>query len=132
MIGIERGEKFLLSTKSRQHHFFNGDGELAVDVVVLRQVTDGEFGHLNPISEVRNLAGERFHHAQNNAHKGGFAATVRPDDAKEVVIEHFQRHILQGYLLFVACKYVFNFDDGLFRCGHFSDLATFIISFSQL
>ena len=107
MIGIERGEKFLLFAKSRQHHFFYGDGELAVDVVVLWQVANGEFGHLHTISEVGNLAGEGFHHAENNAHEGSFAATVRPDDAKEVVIEHFQRHILQGHLLFVACKNVF-------------------------
>lgn len=119
--GGEAGSEGFLAAQSRQDNFFHGDGELAVDAAVLRQIAHREFGTGSRCFAARSaagtvayLSGSGFQQAENALYQRSLSTAVRSDDAEEITVVDGEVHVAKHGSSVVAGAEVFYFDNPSF------------------
>ena len=93
------------SLQPGEHDFLHRDREGAVEIRNLGHVSDQPLSAAEQLGSVadRSRVGNR---SQNGLHERRFAASVRTDDAQEVVLPDLQIDVLEGFVPVVCDAYV--------------------------
>ena len=100
--GGEGPEERLLRAQAGEHHIVDGDGEAAVDGVVLGEIAHDEAVGAAAVAHEDDLSPCRLQQSEEDAHERGLAASVGADDAHIVVVLNMNGGMLEDNLRAVA------------------------------